>query len=142
MTRPILLVDDEPEFRFSASVALRRAGYKVRVAASGGEALSAVLDARETGEAFALLITDIRMPGMSGTELIDAVRDAGLRIKFCVITGFSDRDLQRELGARGCVEYIEKPFEPKDLVARVGTILGASPGDADGKRNVVPLREA
>lgn len=127
---PILLVDDEPEFRFSASVALRRAGYKVRIAASGREALSALLSARESGDTFSLLITDIRMPGMSGTELIDAVRESGVRIKFCVITGFSDRDLQAELGVRGCVDYIEKPFEPKDLVERVDTILSVTPGGA------------
>lgn len=138
----ILLVDDEPEFRFSASVALRRAGYRVSLAASGGEALSAVLGTRQGGERYTLLITDIRMPGMSGTELIDAVREAGVPIKFCVITGFSDRELQTNLGLRGCVEYIEKPFEPKDLVERVETILNISPRTANGNVRAVPAGEA
>jgi len=120
----ILLVDDEEGFRFAAGVALRRGGYRVEEAPDGKVALATAVSARDAGDPFALVITDIRMPAMSGTELIDALRVRGDRTAVCAITCFGDQALIEELAGKGCTEYLEKPFDPVELVAWVGRQLG------------------
>lgn len=121
--KSILIVDDETPFRFSACVALRRDGYRVVEAADGRRGLEAVLDSRRRGDGFDLVVTDIRMPEMSGIELIDALREHGIDVPVCAITCFGDRDLVRELAEKGCREYLEKPFPPGELVEWIGSIL-------------------
>jgi DNA-binding response OmpR family regulator len=124
----ILLVDDEAPFRFSATVALRRSGFRVAEAPDGKEALSAILEARDAGDPFHLVVTDIRMPEMSGMELIDALALHRIRTPVCAITCYGDQDLVTELAAKGCAEYLEKPFSPDDLVQRIRAILGGDSG--------------
>lgn len=119
----ILLVDDEPAFRFSAVVALRRGGYRVEDAANGKEALGEILAARDAGDPFRVVITDIRMPVMSGIELIDALKERGVRTEVFAITGFGDQALLKELAGKGCTETIEKPFRSEELLARLKGIL-------------------
>lgn len=116
----ILFVDDESGFRFAAAVALRRGGYRVEEAADGTEALAKILSSRDAGDPFDLVVTDIRMPAMSGIELIDALVERGVRTAVCAITCFGDRSLLAELAGKGCTEHLEKPFDPEKLVAWVG----------------------
>ncbi|HSB35851.1 MAG TPA: response regulator [Thermoanaerobaculia bacterium] len=119
----ILLVDDEEGFRFAAGVALRRGGYRLEEAADGKEALAKIVSARRAGDPIDLVVTDIRMPVMSGIELIDAIAADDLRVPVCAITCFGDRTLVAELAGKGCAEYLEKPFEPEELVSWVGEQL-------------------
>lgn len=133
MKKQILLVDDEEEFRFAAGVALRQAGYGIEAAGDGLEALGKILAAQENGEPFDLLVLDIRMPGMSGTELIDVLRRRGISLPVFVMTCFGDKALLDELKGKGCRDVIEKPFRPRDLVDRVASLFAG--GD-------VPLRES
>jgi phosphoserine phosphatase RsbU/P len=121
--KSILIVDDEAPFRFAAGVALRRKGYRVSEAGDGKQALAAVLDSRRRGEPFDLVVTDIRMPELSGIELIDALKDHGVSVPLCAITCFGDAALVGELSGKGCRDYLEKPFEPEELVVWIGTIL-------------------
>ena len=127
----ILLVDDEAAFRFAAGVALRRDGYRVEEASDGKEALGKALSSRDAGDPFLLVVTDIRMPVMSGIELIDALREHGVGTALCAITCFGDRALVSELAGKGCTDYLEKPFAPEDLLKRVGEMLGK---DREGTR--------
>ena len=124
----VLLVDDEQGFRFAAGVALRRSGYRVEEATDGKEALAKIESARDAGEPFDLVITDIRMPAMSGIELIDALVKRGDRTAVCAITCFGDKALVAELAGKGCTEHLEKPFDPEKLVAWVGGQLGEAEG--------------
>jgi len=119
----ILLVDDDAEFLFSASVVLRSEGYRVSVAESGENALALVLEATERRDPFVLLITDMQMPEMSGLGLIDALRKINISLMILVMTGFGDHNLHGELCARGCSGQIDKPFKPKDFVKRVRKML-------------------
>ena len=79
-------------------MALRRGGYRVEEAADGKEALAKILSAQDAGDPFDLVVTDIRMPAMSGIELIDALVERGDRTAVCAITCFGDQVSYR--GAR------------------------------------------
>jgi CheY-like chemotaxis protein len=119
----ILIVDDEGGFLFSASVALRGAGYAVVEAADGKEALSRIREYRSAGKRIDLLLTDLRMPDLCGLELLEGMKELGADIPVIAMTGYVDDALRGELQAEGCVEFLEKPFEPRDLVARVQKVL-------------------
>lgn len=118
-----MLVDDEPDFRFSASVALRKAGFDVVESGDGLEALSRLIESRGRGEQVSLLVTDIRMPAMSGLELVDEMKRVGIDIPVFVITGIGERSLLADLAGRGCAELLEKPFEPQEMVSRISLFL-------------------
>jgi len=113
----ILLADDETGFRFSASIALRGAGYRVTVARDGREAFARIMQARATGDPVQILVTDQQMPGMTGTELVGLLRAWGIQIPVVVVT--ASRNLSPGPGScPGSIsELIEKPIEPQDLVA-------------------------
>lgn len=122
----ILLADDEPGFRFSAGLALRIAGYRVTEAEDGMDALDGLTRLKEEGTPVDLLVTDLRMPNLSGTELVDALRRHGVPVPVFVVSGCGDPEALRELSAAGCVEYMEKPFQPPELVERIRSILEAN----------------
>ena len=119
----ILLVDDEEDFRFSASVALRKAGFEVIEAADGKGALSSIHVSRSDGIGIDLLLTDLRMPGLCGRDLLEALEETGIDIPVIAMSGYFDDTLREELARRGCTEFMEKPFEPDDLVMRVMQML-------------------
>jgi DNA-binding NtrC family response regulator len=113
----ILLADDETGFCFSASVALRGAGYRVTVAKDGREAFARIVEARAIGDPVQILVTDQQMPGMTGMELVTKLYNWGIKIPAVVVT--AHHNLSPGPGPhRGIIsELIEKPIEPEDLVA-------------------------
>ena len=119
----ILIVDDEADFLFSVSVVLRREGYEVSEAANGEEALSVIQEYRRAGKRIDLVLTDLRMPILCGLELLEALGELGIDIPVIAVTGYSDDALRADLKSRGCTEFLEKPFEPHDLVERVRKVL-------------------
>jgi CheY-like chemotaxis protein len=125
----ILFAEDETGFRFSASVALRAAGYRVTTARDGPEALERAIESREIGNPVQILVTDQQMPGMTGTELVRALQDRGFVFPMVVVTGWdgSSADLSRK-GA-GIREVVAKPIRPMDLVACLERILGVPQED-------------
>jgi len=122
----VLLADDEPVFRFSASVVLRGAGYRVTVARDGREAFTRIVEARTAGDPVQILVTDQMMPEVTGTELIGLLRDWGIQIPVVVVTGY--RGLAPVPGSSpgSLNELIEKPIEPEDLVACMERVAVAS----------------
>jgi len=126
----VLVVVGDSQFRFSAKVALRKVGYEVSEARDGEEALSKTLGARSRGENFSLLLVDVRLPVLSMLGLLDALKRHSIETPVIAITDFSGEEIIEELMKRGCAGHIEKPFEPRELVARIDDLFAPGSGKA------------
>lgn len=129
MAHTILLADDEPRLADVIGVALEQAGYRVLMASSGQEALR-FLDS----ERVHLLLTDIRMPGMSGRELMAEVRRRHPRLPVVVMTAYSSVKDAVHLIKEGALDYLGKPFEIEELEKIVKNALRLSDVLADNER--------
>lgn len=108
----VLFVDDEKELRESAAEYLSLMGFAATVAPGGAEAL-ALFDDR----LFDVLVTDVRMPGMDGFELLDTVRLRDARMPVVLLTGHGDVALSVDAMRRGAHDFLEKPYNAEHLVA-------------------------
>jgi PAS domain S-box-containing protein len=116
----ILVVEDADDVREMTRRILARHGYEVREAASGEEALEVIASGSAPID---LLLTDVIMPGTAGTELTERVRELGLEPKILYMSGFAGEILERRHVAHGEAAFIEKPFGPADLLAKVHGLL-------------------
>ncbi|MDX1707748.1 MAG: sigma-54 dependent transcriptional regulator [Desulfobacterales bacterium] len=116
---PILIVDDESEMRSALSHALTRSGFSVESAVSGTDALVKIKK-----EPISLVITDLKMPEMSGMELIGALKNLKPEIAVIVITAFGSIHNAVEAMQAGAADYLLKPFSFETLVATVKKVLG------------------
>lgn len=123
------VVDDEEQVRKSLGFLLSVSGYAVRLHASATEFLSVA-----NGLTRACLITDLRMPDMSGVQLLRRLREAGAMLPAIVITGHGDVPMAVEAMKAGAMDFIEKPFEDIVLLDAVGRAIA----DLDQRK----LREA
>ncbi len=117
-TRRILLVDDEPDILDVCKRILATEDYQVETAQSGHAALKQMKQ-----QPFDLLVTDIKMPGMDGLELVQAVKQIAPHIPCVIMTGFSTMDTTLKALKLGVDEYVIKPFAPEELTIAVGKAL-------------------
>ncbi len=120
-TGRIIVVDDELEIREYIKLLLQEHHYEVFAAASGEEALSH-LEKQE----FAVLVTDIRMPGMSGIELIRKSKRTRESLQCIVITGHGDIDSAVMALRMGAAGYLQKPLDFAELEATIALALDKS----------------
>ena len=114
--KPILIVDDEAPIRALIRLTLERAGYTCDEAATGTEAADKI-----EANTYDLALLDIMLPGPDGYELLDYLRSVQTPVIFLTAkTAVADRVRGLHLGAD---DYITKPFEPTELVARVEAVL-------------------
>lgn len=106
----LLLVDDEESIRLSLSTFLTRSGYEVETAASATQALE-MLDAGR----FSLMLSDIRMPGMTGVELVPKALASNPDLAIVMLTAVNDAPTATEALSRGAMGYLTKPVELPDL---------------------------
>lgn len=121
------VVDDEDAMRGSLAFLLESAGFQVRTFASG----QALLDAGLASGA-GCVVTDIRMPGMSGLDLVRRLKTEGCMHPVIVITGHGDVPLAVEAMKAGVVDFLEKPFDDEILLTAVRGAL-ARQGEDDAK---------
>lgn len=117
--RILLAEDDDANRHFLASV-LSRNGYQVTSCSSGTELLDwlgAQLIRREPFH-FDLIISDIRMPGMTGMEILEGLGDYDACPPIILFTAFGGPAVQHEAYARGAAAFFVKPFDPQDLLAK------------------------
>ena len=113
----MLVVEDEPSIASFVSLYLRNAGYGVRAGGSGAEALAQV-DAEQP----ALIVLDLMLPDMDGIEVCRRIRQRR-DIPILMLTA-RDEDVDKIIGLEvGADDYMTKPFNPRELVARVKSIL-------------------
>ncbi|KAA2215113.1 ATP-binding protein [Teichococcus oryzae] len=113
--QPILLVEDEAPLRQLAERALKRAGWEV-VAAEDAEDALALLD---QGLKPAILVSDVVMPGMAGTELAAELHRRLPRTPVLLVSGYAPA-MVREGNVKSSTDYLSKPYRPAELVEAVG----------------------
>jgi two-component system alkaline phosphatase synthesis response regulator PhoP len=118
----ILLVEDEPGLQLALSDRLVAEGYRVETAADGDVAVQ-----RATGEPFDLIVLDVMLPGRDGFDVAKAVRQQGVQTPILMLTARGqvvDRVVGLKLGAD---DYLTKPFETIELLARLEALLRRAP---------------
>jgi len=118
MSSRILLIEDEPGLVLTLSDLLEEEGYAVECAVDGPSGLAKASDG-----AFDLVILDVMLPGMSGLDVCRELRQRGKDVAVLMLTAKSqlvDRVVGLKLGAD---DYLTKPFEPPELLARVEALL-------------------
>jgi PAS domain S-box-containing protein len=116
----ILVAEDDEVLRRLFDNVLSNAGFRVLMAASGDEAL-ALWD--EAGDSIQLLMTDARMPGMTGAELIERIRQKSPGLAVICTSGLGQAYFVGENALPADVLFVEKPFSPRKLVERVRALL-------------------
>jgi len=114
----ILVIDDEESIRDSCRQALARKASRVEVAGDGLTGLG-ILEK----EAFDLVILDLKMPGLSGMDVLDKIEQKYPEVVVVVITGYATVESAVEAMRRGAYDFIPKPFTPESLRATVGRAL-------------------
>lgn len=133
----ILLVDDDPGIRALVSAFLSREGFDVAVAADPAEMQRNLTEAEVEGRPFALLILDLMLPTESGLEVLKRMRhkaDAPAIVILSAMGEVADRVEGLELGAD---DYLAKPCNPRELLARVRAVLRRR--QAEGKSGAKPV---
>ncbi|HEX5473347.1 MAG TPA: sigma-54 dependent transcriptional regulator [Vicinamibacterales bacterium] len=110
----ILVIDDDQGVRESMGRMLTAAGYTVQAAASGEEGLALARD-----DAFDVILSDMRMSGISGLDVLRQLRDLRVDAAFIVMTGFGTIDTAVESMKLGAVDFVQKPFFRDELLMRV-----------------------
>jgi len=123
----ILLVDDDPDLLKLISLRLTSAGYRVRTADSGETALATIAVERP-----ATVITDLRMPGIDGLQLFEAVHRQHPALPVIILTAHGTIPDAVSATQRGVFGYLTKPFDSQDLLQKVAAALEASGGEAVG----------
>lgn len=114
----ILIVDDEPDIATILKLHLEDAGYLTAWAGNGEAALQMLRDGQ-----YALVLTDIKMPGMDGVSLLKRIRESDLACSVIIMTAHGNEDLAVECMKAGAVDYFAKPFSLDDMLQRVERAL-------------------
>jgi len=118
----IAIVDDDESVRDTTSDLLDSAGYAVATFASP----ESLLESKHLAE-FSCVISDVRMPGMSGPELYKRMVASGCPIPTILITAYPEEHVRAWANNAGIVCYLSKPFTPASLLACVGSAVKGRP---------------
>ncbi len=113
----ILVIDDDQGVRDSMTRMLRGAGYSVETAETGEQGLTLA-----QGNAFDVILSDMRMPGISGLDVLRKLRNQRIDAAFIVMTGFGTVDTAVQSMKLGAVDFVQKPFFRDELLLRVKSV--------------------
>ncbi|MFQ5588257.1 MAG: sigma-54-dependent transcriptional regulator [Nitrospiria bacterium] len=119
---PILIVDDEPSMRVALCATLQSEGYPVLTASSGDEALE-ICTNRSEASPFSAILTDIKMPGLSGLDLFRHVRRKWKHIPVILMSAFGTVEGAVEAMKSGVSDYLVKPFAEETLITTLKKTL-------------------
>ena len=123
----LLLVEDEPGLQLALSDRLSAEGYTVETAGDGNLAIT-----RATGEPWDIIVLDVMLPGRDGFDVAKTIRQQGIQTPILMLTARSqvvDRVVGLKLGAD---DYLTKPFETIELLARLEALLRRAPSGSSG----------
>lgn len=126
--KPILVIDDEPDMRVALSHALNRSGFTVESVATGVEALK-----RFRRENFGMVITDMRMPEMSGMQVLGEIKKMAPKIPVIMMTAYGTINNAVQAMKEGASDYIIKPFSAEVLESTVKKVMAKSFACEQGK---------
>jgi len=115
----LLLAEDDRDLRELLTTVLEGLGMRVVAAADGAEALERL---REDGR-FDAAVLDVRMPKVTGIEVLSRAREAGLNVPIVLVTGFADPELSTKGLALGAARVVDKPLDPDDFRAVIAGVL-------------------
>jgi len=123
MAESILVVEDEPNIVLSLQFLMKKAGFDVRVARDGDEALAAIED-----RAPDLILLDVMIPKRDGYDVCQTIRaNPDWKDIFIIMLTAKGREVDREKGlALGANDYVTKPFSTRDLTEKVKQILNSA----------------
>ena len=119
--RSVLIVDDEIYIRMTLSFALEKLNLSVDTAASGTEALKKLAE-----KSYAVMLLDLRMPGMDGMEVLKRVPEIRPEVKVVIITAYGSVEAAVEAMKLGAVDFLQKPFDPEEVRKLVSSLLDQS----------------
>ncbi len=121
----ILLAEDNHDMRKLLAMSLRKNGYEVAEFADGPSMLDHYFSVSsiQKGAAFDLVISDVRMPGLTGIEIVEGMYDHKGFPPVVLITAFGDEDTHAQAQRLGVVAMFDKPFDIDDLIAKVQEIV-------------------
>jgi DNA-binding NtrC family response regulator len=116
--KKLMVIDDEPAIREGVRRILESGSYLVETFSCGHEAMERIKQ-----ETFDLVITDLKMPGMSGMEVLQSIQQTRPNLPVIFITGYTSVESAVEVMKQGAMDYIAKPFTPEELLDTVKRAL-------------------
>lgn len=130
---PIYLIDDDESILTSLTTLLTGSGYEVNCFRSGDEFIAQLRE-----DLRGVVVLDVMMPGRDGLEVLSLLRQGGSHLRVMIITGHADVPMAVNALKMGAVDFLEKPFHPKDLLERVSTLLEECALDEEPGMQVEP----
>jgi putative two-component system response regulator len=121
MSKHIITTDDDQAIRKILQIMLKKEGYAVTPCSQGDQLLSVLR--QYDGEGIDLILLDIKMPGLSGFELLDLIKRSYSHIPVIMLTAFNDLDTGMHAIRRGASDYLSKPVSRNELVSCVARVL-------------------
>jgi DNA-binding NtrC family response regulator len=128
--RRVLVVDDEKNIRLTLTQSLRSLDLETDTAVNGEEALSKV-----EREPYDLMLLDLRMPGMDGMEVLRRARELRPELPVVILTAYGSVESAVEAMKLGAVDFLQKPFSPKEIRDLASEVLARGKLDAEGARD-------
>jgi CheY-like chemotaxis protein len=126
----VLVAEDDPDMRRLVAAILRGAGHRVVEATDGMQILdrieSTIWSVRP--HVFDVIVTDVHMPGLSGLDVLAALRCTRWTTPVILVTAFGDDETRSEARALGAIDVIDKPFNPDELRSAVSRALAPEDG--------------
>ncbi|MBN1221553.1 MAG: response regulator [Anaerolineae bacterium] len=131
MTEPgIMIVDDEKNIRLTMSQALASLGYEISTAVNGEDALKQLAE-----KEFRLILLDLKMPGMNGLDVLRQVVEQRPDIRVIIVSAHGTVENAVEATKLGAVDFIQKPFAPKEIRQLVQEVLDRDKLEAEQTHN-------
>jgi FixJ family two-component response regulator len=132
----ILIVDDDIDMQTILSDTLELEGYKTSIAGDGNEALDVL-----TSTSPELILLDVKLPGMSGLELLEKIKKINQKSVVIMLTGYGDIKDAVQAIKLGAFDYVTKPFKDEEIIANIKNALTGNSGGNGKKVTSLSMRE-